>query len=517
LIRDQKLEVSVARTIPLGCDRDKPLDKSCEASKRSGQELEAEFDPAISMCNSACVLAFAGGATRFVPPLVKLGIHDVGFDPERPPPLGVSLTEAKRVINERILDYLRDMGIDKALLTAASAVPNESVRFLERDEIVRFGIDRREFGETAWDFHNKPVVAIEKRFFARTDTGDQPRYRNGFVSMNCGIGREIRLAFAQENDSPELRSTVPLSLRIDVNAQRIVLRYQTVLRQFNLHWTSLPADTFDLISHGANIEVSAIDQGRNNGSAGGVTLNMDGFSSASAKLRRRCDESVSDAIAVAPRAKTVKVPLNLHSKLPEVPNPPAARSPAVSQNIPAAPVPPAAQDCPTAQSAKLGFVVERGEQQKTEIVHGDDGIVRTVMRYHGTMSLETTQHEGLFQLDRLENGRKTKFEPQTDLNKLFPLEIGQNVGAKFISESDGQRGTLSVEMAVKGPDVLYIGPCKYNVLKIERSESRNTGPPRFIDIDYYSPELKLVLAKESRENNGGTHMIKYDRIYLLKR
>ena len=517
-IRDQKLEVSVAHTIPLGCDRDKPLDKSCEAQKRSGQELEAEFDPAISMCNSACVLVFAGGTTRFVPPGVRLGIHDVGFDPEKPPPRGASLTEAKRVINERILDYLRDMGIDKALLTAASAVPNESVRFLERDEIVRFGIDSREFGETAWHFHNKPVVVIEKRFFVRTDTGDQPRYRNGFVSMNCGIGREIRLAFAQENDSSELRSTVPLSLRIDVNAQRIILRYQTVLRQFDLHWTSLPVDTFDLVSHGANIKVSGIDQGRNNGSAGSVTLNMDGFYNASAKLRRRCDESVSDVIAAAPRAKPVKVPLNLHSKLPEVPNPPAVRSPAVSQNIPAAPVPPAAQDCPTAQSAKLGFVVERGEQQKTEVVHGKDGIVRTVMRYHGTMSLETTQHEGLFQLDRLENGRKTKFEPQTDLNKLFPLEIGQNIGAKFISQSDnGQRGTLSVEMAVKGPDVLYIGPCKYNVLKIERSESSNTGPPRFVDTDYYSPELKLVLAKESRENTGSTHMIKYERIYPLRR
>src|SRR5215467_1346612 len=49
LIHDQKLQVSVARTIPRGCDRDKPLDKSCEALKRSGQELEAEFDPLVSM------------------------------------------------------------------------------------------------------------------------------------------------------------------------------------------------------------------------------------------------------------------------------------------------------------------------------------------------------------------------------------------------------------------------------------------------------------------------------------
>lgn len=175
-----------------------------------------------------------------------------------------------------------------------------------------------------------------------------------------------------------------------------------------------------------------------------------------------------------------------------------------------------AQDCPTAQSGKGGFVVERGEQQKSEIFHAGDGVVRTVMRYNSATVLETTQHEGLFQLDRLDNGRRTKYEPQADLKKLFPLKPGRKIGAKFITESSGRQGILSVEFVVKGTDVLYIGPCKYNVLKIERSESRSAEPPRFVDTDYYSPELKLILAKEYRESNGGAHTIKYDRIYPLK-
>jgi hypothetical protein len=178
--------------------------------------------------------------------------------------------------------------------------------------------------------------------------------------------------------------------------------------------------------------------------------------------------------------------------------------------------PAAAQDCPTAESGKLGFVVERGDQQKSEVFHVGGGVIRSVMRYNGTMVLETTQHEGLFQLDRLDNGRRAKFEPQTDLKKLFPLKPGRSVGAKFVSESNGRQATLSVDLAVKGADVLYIGPCKYNVLKIERSESRSTDPPRFVDTDYYSPELKLILAREYRESNGGTHTVKYDRIYPLK-
>jgi len=174
----------------------------------------------------------------------------------------------------------------------------------------------------------------------------------------------------------------------------------------------------------------------------------------------------------------------------------------------------AAQDCPTARSGKPGFVVER-QGFKTEVFHVDGGIVRSVLRGGNTVLLETTQQEGLFQLDRLDRGRRTKYEPQSDLKKLFPLKPGRSVEARFATESNGQRGALWVKLDVKGKDLLYIGPCKYEVLKIERSESRTDATPAFMDTDYYSPELKLVLAKEYRDN-GATHLVKFDRIDAQK-
>ena len=61
-----------------------------------------------------------------------------------------------------------------------------------------------------------------------------------------------------------------------------------------------------------------------------------------------------------------------------------------------------AQDCPTEQTAKRGFVVERGALQKTEVFTGDDGTVRTSMRYRGQSLLETTLFAGLFSLNRLD-------------------------------------------------------------------------------------------------------------------
>ena len=66
-------------------------------------------------------------------------------------------------------------------------------------------------------------------------------------------------------------------------------------------------------------------------------------------------------------------------------------------------------------------------------------------------------------------------------------------------------------------DSLFIGPCRYEILKIERSEGRGERPPQLINIDYYAPELKLVIAKEYKERDGRLTLIKFDRIYPIKR
>ena len=173
-----------------------------------------------------------------------------------------------------------------------------------------------------------------------------------------------------------------------------------------------------------------------------------------------------------------------------------------------------AQECPTAQTASRGIVVERGGSQKTE-VFPDKDVIRTVMRYGGEKLLETTQFQGLFSLDRNDRGKRTLFEPRSDLASLFPLKPGTQASAKFITQQGGQYGRLYVEMEIKAEDEIAIGPCKYRILKIERSESRSAAPTRYIDTEYYSPELKLILAREFRAGTDGASLVKYDRIYML--
>jgi hypothetical protein len=188
---------------------------------------------------------------------------------------------------------------------------------------------------------------------------------------------------------------------------------------------------------------------------------------------------------------------------------------AIAAFVACAPRPAAAQDCPTAQSGARGFVVERNEAQKTEVFHAADGIVRTVMRYDGKMLLETTRYQGLFDLERVDRGKRTKYEPSTELKPLFPLKPGQQARAKFITERDGNYGRVYVELEVKTPEDLYIGPCKYSVLRIDHSESHSAAPPQYAFTEFYSPDLKLVLGREYTRD-GEVKVIKFDRIYPIK-
>jgi hypothetical protein len=177
-----------------------------------------------------------------------------------------------------------------------------------------------------------------------------------------------------------------------------------------------------------------------------------------------------------------------------------------------------ADDCPDAKSGKSGFVVERGESSSTDVFHIENSVIRTVMRSGGNALLETTQYEGLIQLDRIDRGRRTTFRPKGDLAAIFPLKVGQQASAEFeYLGADGRSTVATVGLTVKEKGRLFIGPCGYDVFKVERSESRGEQPPRVINVDYYAPALKLVIAKEYKEKDGRSTLVKFDRIYPIKR
>jgi hypothetical protein len=291
LIRDKKFEVSVGHTVPQACASDKQSANSCEARKRGGQAVEAEISPTTYECNSSCVYALAGGAVRYVPPWVKLGIHDIGVDPNSSVPRGVSLTTVMRLSHARVRSYLRAMGIDDALFSAAVATPFESVRLLQRDEIVRFGLDRREFGETAWRLSDGPAPKIIKSFFVRTD-GDRPHYVDGVIEVGCNVGGGVYLILARQPLGSDGASSGAGSsaASIVVNGKQVTLnRLSSASFYARSGWMAI--NTLDTVGDGATIELPGSELDRKE--LGNVTLSMDGASAAYAKLRPRCPGQMS--------------------------------------------------------------------------------------------------------------------------------------------------------------------------------------------------------------------------------
>jgi hypothetical protein len=177
-----------------------------------------------------------------------------------------------------------------------------------------------------------------------------------------------------------------------------------------------------------------------------------------------------------------------------------------------------AQDCPTAETAKRGFAVERGALQKTEVFTGDDGTVRTSMRYRGETLLETTLFAGLFSLSRLDRGHRLTYTPLTNLKTLFPLKVGGKALALFDYSKDGKTMPMTVVLLVKSSEPLAIGPCTYTVLKLDRTEAFGERvAPRYVYTEYYSPDLKLVLMREYRDPGKSSTFVKFDKIYTTPR
>src|SRR5262249_30207648 len=135
----------------------------------------------------ACVYVLAGAFERLVPPGARLGIHSVQFQPRIPVSAAI-IAVARKQVDQRIDAYLREMGVDRALLTEANTIPHQSMRFLRREEIVGLGMERREFGETSWHFADKPLPIISKTYFIRSGNKGFP-YRTAFVHMDCGTAK----------------------------------------------------------------------------------------------------------------------------------------------------------------------------------------------------------------------------------------------------------------------------------------------------------------------------------------
>jgi len=212
MMRVQKIKAGVGRTIPQGCDPRQRREKACDAIMRSGRELAAELRTRAT-CLSACVYALIGAAEREVAPDVGLGVHSVSITRtiKRMTREGrVVSSSSKRLAGNapdvhdahaRLARYASEMGIGPALIDAAAATPFETIRLLTRDEIAKFGIDRREFLESPWMMEEtKSGEFFVGKLVVAAKAGEPKHYRTTNVLLLCGRSGFITIGLTRDLD-----------------------------------------------------------------------------------------------------------------------------------------------------------------------------------------------------------------------------------------------------------------------------------------------------------------------------
>ncbi|MEN3380113.1 MAG: hypothetical protein V7608_157 [Hyphomicrobiales bacterium] len=196
MLRAHNLTAGVARTIPQGCDPELAHEPSCDTLKRSGRELAAELRTRGAACNSACVYALLGATVREVPVDASLGVHSISIlqtVTRRNGDGRVVATSSTRVTGDapsirtahgRVARYAAEMGISRALVDAAAAVPADTVRFITREEIAQFGIDKREFIETRWTADTGTTGSFAK-LVMEARPNEPKRYGITMVRLGC--------------------------------------------------------------------------------------------------------------------------------------------------------------------------------------------------------------------------------------------------------------------------------------------------------------------------------------------
>jgi len=160
-LHDKPAVARVARTVVQECGFEAQDSDVCVKLKQSGRELTGKLWTRNAICNSACPYFLLGARTREIAPDTSIGVHSAKVITQF---LGIvaptaemraAAAERGRARSDGLLaSYFARMGADTGLLKLVSTVKFEDVHILSRDEIVRFGIDRRERVETPWQFEN---------------------------------------------------------------------------------------------------------------------------------------------------------------------------------------------------------------------------------------------------------------------------------------------------------------------------------------------------------------------------
>ncbi len=306
LLRERGMTASIARTIPRDCGSD---EKECASLKRSGRELKAVLVSGRSQCNSACVYAIIGARIHEIPLDASLGIHAIKTVLVKKLPEGATLPpdfldKFKTQNREKLKQYVTEMGIPVALVDAAEKIPHETVKFLTREELVQFGIDRRSFVEGSWGYdENLSKNGAVVKWIAAADPGST-QYRKITLQLRC----EEKDRFAVIYGSEIMKDAfIPLKI-VAANDEFALSLPQEAIKSYDIRRVRVPVRFLELAAVEDRIELAEILAEPREGKQPAVMrLSTSGLASALASLTRsicRCSPVIRNRIDAPPLSIT---------------------------------------------------------------------------------------------------------------------------------------------------------------------------------------------------------------------
>jgi hypothetical protein len=215
MLREMSATARVARTIVKDCGFEAQTSEVCLKLKRSGRELAADLTTKNTQCNSACPYLILGATVREIAPDAILGVHSPkvvlrysGGLPTREMVTAATQRGVERA-DKLLSNYVVRMGIEGELLDVAKHTRYEDMHVLARDEIFRFGIDRREFVETPWAFENLGRALIRKSAISRGENGKT--WRTLQWRLFCLNAEQLQLDFQRQVSASPTFAAISIS------------------------------------------------------------------------------------------------------------------------------------------------------------------------------------------------------------------------------------------------------------------------------------------------------------------
>jgi hypothetical protein len=294
MLRERGAVARVGRTVVNECGFEAQDGQACVRLKQSGRELHSDLWTRGAICVSACPYVVLGAATHEVAPDAVVGVHSArvivafrGGTPTREMRLAATERGRER-IDKSLATYVKRMGADTGLLDLAKTVRFEDMHVLTREEIARFGVDRRDFVETPWTFENSAHSLVHKTVVQ--SGGPNGSYRTAHWRLFCAGADRFELDYQRETAANLNLPTISIS---NTASTSLVFSSPPTKRQgFEIWGLSLNKTAFRSLSDAPQFDFTESSQSSDGKRLARTTrLSSEGLAGAMEKLVATCPPS----------------------------------------------------------------------------------------------------------------------------------------------------------------------------------------------------------------------------------